>query len=82
MSEDIIEYLKNIMEIYDHDIFSNRKEIEVFFSKDIPSKRIFNYINHRLKIDHIDYKLLKKNATSFVMQIDNVNIVFKKSQYI
>lgn len=79
--EKIINKLRKII-ICDYDLFVNKNTIEIIFTKSMTTKKLFNIITNKLKDEANELKIIKHNASSFVITIDKYTVIFKKSSYI
>lgn len=74
-------YLKQKIK-YDFDLFVDKNKFEIFFTKEISTKKMFEYVSEIFKKDNIKYHILLKNARKFIFKLKDKQLTFIKSEFI
>lgn len=74
-------YLKQKIK-YDFDLFVVKDKFEIFFSKDVSTKKMFGHISEILKNDNIAFHVILSNARKFILKLKDKQLTFIKSEFI
>ena len=80
-----IEQFLNQNVIYDHDIFIDKNVLEIFFTNEVSTSKMYDFMIEIFKKNDIFYNLEKENAVSFTFSIvknkERYKLNFKKSKF-